>query len=78
MGAMSSHDDSGGKNSRSDTATARLVEQGIEFHTVLGRTVALAFLKEHQVPADIIYRILGSSTGRRQPEPSITPPPYER
>ena len=65
MQSTSSRDDTGDGNSRSDTATAELVEQGVEFHKVLGRTVATAYLKEHHVPVEIIYRILGSAADRK-------------
>ena len=42
MHSTSSKDDVVEGNSRNDTATAQLVEQGVEFHKVLGRTVATA------------------------------------
>ncbi|WP_141213340.1 hypothetical protein [Janthinobacterium sp. PC23-8] len=76
MHSTSSKDDIGDGNSRNDTATAQLVEQGVEFHKVLGRTVATAYLKEHHVPTEVIYRILSSSAARRQSPPSRTPSRY--
>lgn len=76
MQSTSSRDGTGDGNSRSDTATAELVEQGVEFHRVLGRTVATAYLKEHHVPVEIIYRILGSAAARRQASPPRTPSRY--
>ncbi len=59
-----------GDNVRTDKTTAELVERGVAFHHTLGRTVATAYLREHAVPAEVIYRIFSSAQARRPARPA--------
>ena len=59
-----------GDNVRTDKATAELVERGVAFHHTLGRTVATAYLREHAVPSDVIYRVFSGSQARRPARPA--------
>lgn len=59
-----------GENARVDTATAALIERGVEFYKTLGKTVAIAYFKENHVPAAIIERVLGPSQSRRPSKPA--------
>ncbi|MBE3025641.1 hypothetical protein GQ37_001305 [Janthinobacterium sp. BJB1] len=59
-----------GENVRTDKAMAELVERGVAFHHALGRTVATAYLREHAVPAEVIYRVFSSAQARRPARPA--------
>lgn len=59
-----------GDNVRTDKATAELVERGVAFHHTLGRTVATAYLREHAVPSDVIYRVFSGVQARRPARPA--------
>ncbi|MDC8760034.1 hypothetical protein [Janthinobacterium fluminis] len=70
-----------GSNARSDTATAELVERGVEFHKTLGKTVATAYFKKQNLPVSVIERILNVSAPRRAAQagpPASGPGPAPR
>lgn len=54
-----------GQDTRTDAATAEMVERGVEFNKTLGKTVATAYFKEKRVPDPVIQRILSASPARR-------------